>query len=145
MTLLREIDIDTVLIAHQKTSLSARKTNKSDANTVGENKFFEFVHTDYFEAYEFKNRRNEIFNRNYLEYNDLTKDIRFITGSDCHNWNEYSKVDGSDNTDFLFTFVKCLLNFRGLVMAITDNRRIKTVNSFFYPTEVYTKQIKYGH
>ena len=142
LSILRSIDLDTALIVHQKSSLTASRPYKNDAKIVGEEKFQEFVYTDYFEAFEFKNRKNEVFNKNFLNAQDLTEDIRFITGSDCHDWRHYPKETENDNTDFVYTYVKCLPCFRGLVMAITDHRRIKTVNSFFNPTETYTKNLQ---
>lgn len=142
LSILRRIDLDTVLIVHQKSSLTTSRPYKNDAKTVGEEKFQEFVYTDYFEAFEFKNRKNEVFNKNFLNAQNLTEDIRFITGSDCHDWRYYPKETEHDNTDFIYTYVKCLPCFRGLVMAMTDYRRIKTVNSFFNPTETYTKNIR---
>lgn len=142
LAILRSIDLDTVLIVHQKSSLTALHPYKNDAKTVGEERFQEFVYTDYFEAFEFKNRKNEVFNKNFLNAQNLTEDIRFITGSDCHDWQYYPKETERDQTDFVYTYVKCLPCFRGLVMAITDHRRIKTVNSFFNPTETYTKSIQ---
>ncbi|MEE0955668.1 MAG: hypothetical protein U0L49_07600 [Eubacterium sp.] len=142
LSILRSIDLDTVLIVHQKSSLTTAHPYKNDAKTVGEKKFQEFVYTDYFEAFEFKNRKNEVFNKNFLNAQNLTEDIRFITGSDCHDWRYYPKETEKDNTDFIYTYVKCLPCFRGLVMAITDHRRIKRVNSFFNPTETYTKSLE---
>ena len=142
LSILRNINIDTVLIAHQKGSLTSNTTTKNDVRTLGDDKMREFVYTDYFEAFEFKNRRNEIFNRNFLSKNNLSEDMRFITGSDCHDWRVYPKADAQDNTDFKFTYIKCLPTFRGLVMAITDYRRIKTVNSFFNPSAFYIPEIK---
>ncbi len=142
LSILRDIDLDTILIVHQKSSLTSTRHYKNDVKTVGEEKFFEFVFTDYFEAFEFKNRKNEVFNKNFINSHNLTGDIRFITGSDCHDWRYYPKETACDNTDFTYTYVKCLPCFRGLVMAITDHRRIKTVNSFFNPTETYTKSIQ---
>ena len=142
LSILRSIDLDTILIVHQKSSLTTSHPYKNDAKTVGEEKFQEFVYTDYFEAFEFKNRKNEVFNKNFLNAQNLTENIRFITGSDCHDWRFYPKETEHDNADFIYTYVKCLPCFRGLVMAITDHRRIKTVNSFFNPTEMYTKRLK---
>lgn len=140
--ILRNIDLDTVLIAHQKSTLSTLHPYKNDAKTVGEERFSEFVYTDYFEAFEFKNRKNEVFNKSFLNMNDMTGDIRFITGSDCHDWQYYPRETVKDKTEFVYSYIKCIPNFRGLVMAITDHRRIKTVNSFFNPTQVYTKFIE---
>ena len=142
INILRDIDLDTILIVHQKSSLTTMYPYKNDAKTVGDEKFHEFVYTDYFEAFEFKNRKNEVFNKNFLNANNMEEDIRFITGSDCHDWRCYPKETKRDNTEFIYTYVKCLPCFRGLVMAITDHRRIKTVNSFFNPTETYTKELQ---
>jgi len=142
LSILRGIDIDTILIAHQKSTLSTIHPYKNDVRTLGEDRFHEFIYTDYFEAFEFKNRKNEVFNKNFMYKNNFTESIRFITGSDCHDWREYPKIDSKDKTDFRFTYVKCIPDFRGLVMAITDHRRIKTINSFFNPTENYLQDIR---
>ena len=135
LELLRAIDINTILIAHQKGSPTSQKTRKHDANTLGTQKFLEFICTDYFEAFEFKQKRNEIFNKQFLTKNNLEDQLRFVTGTDCHDWTVYPAETPSDNTDdFPYTFVKCLPTFKGLVMAITDYSRMSTVNSFFTPT-----------
>lgn len=132
LKILREIDLDTILVAHQKNSLSSRKPRKNDANYLGETKFLELVASDYFEAFEFKNKRNEVLNKNYLLTRGIDDKVRFVTGTDCHDWNVYPREEPSDDTtDFPFTFAKCLPTFRGLVMALTDQRRLKRVDSFF--------------
>lgn len=68
--------------------------------------------------------------------------MRFVTGSDCHDWRFYPKENEKDTSEFRYTYVKCLPTFRGLVMAVTDYRRIKTVNSFFNPAETFLPEIK---
>lgn len=123
------------MIAHQKNSLTTTgKANKCDAASLGNEKFNEFLFTEYFEAYEFRNKKNEIFNKNYIFENNVEDELRFITGSDCHNWSVYPNEDLNSAKEFSFTYVKCLPTFKGLVMAITDHRRIKLVNSFFDPS-----------
>jgi predicted ATPase len=142
LSILREIDIDTILIAHQKNSLSSQKPRKNDANSLGNAKFLEFVYTDYFEAFEFKNKRNEILNKAFLTTSNLEESLRFITGTDCHDWSCYPSEDLSDKmTDFPYTYAKCLPTFKGLVMAITDYSRLKTVNSFFNGSQQYVKKM----
>lgn len=132
LAILREISVDTILIAHQKNTLSSTATRKNDANSLGKDKFLELVYSDYFEAYEFKNRRNEIINKNYLVYNGLEENIRFVTGTDCHDWTVYPREDANDTiTEFPYTYAKCLPTFKGLVMAVTDHLRLKRVDSFF--------------
>jgi len=132
LEMLRLIDIDTILIAHQKNSLTSRKTRQNDANSLGNKKFLEFVYTDYFEAFEFKNKRNELLNKAYLIQNELEDKLRFVTGTDCHDWRVYPAEEPSEMiANFPFTYAKCLPTFKGLVMAMTDYTRLKTVNSFF--------------
>ena len=132
LSILREINVDTILIAHQKNTLSSKTTRKNDANSLGEDKFLELVYSDYFEAYEFKNRRNEIINKSYLVNTGLEEDIRFVTGTDCHDWTAYPRETSSDTiVEFPYTYAKCLPTFKGLVMAVTDHLRLKRVDSFF--------------
>lgn len=133
LQILREIDIDTILIAHQKNTISSKKPRENDATSLGMPKFLEFVYSDYFEAFEFKNKKNEVFNKAYLLQEQLEEQVRFVTGTDCHDWSLYPKEDKSDQLtgDFPYTYVKCLPTFRGLVMAMTDSSRMRRGNSFF--------------
>lgn len=130
--LLSDINLDTVLIVHQKQTLYSKSTpKKNDANSVGEDAFNEFVTSEYFEAYEFKNKKNELFNN--LATVNYGKDLlRFITGSDCHDWTVYPKHDKKSNDDNMkFTYFKCLPTFKGVVFALTDYTRISLVDNFF--------------
>jgi len=132
--IIRKIGLDIVAIAHQKNSPSSSRKRKNDANSVGDELFNEFLFIEYFEAYEYKNRRNELFNKNYSYTSDQRERLRFITGSDCHVWSVYPDYDEHPNPadcDFAYTYLKCLPTFRGLAMAVTDLSRIKTIPSFF--------------
>lgn len=133
LQILREIDIDTILIAHQKNTLSSNKPRENDVSSLGNQKFMEFVYSDYFEAFEFKNKRNEVLNRSFLVQHQIDDQVRFVTGTDCHDWSIYPREDKSDQllSGFPYTYVKCLPTFRGLVMAMTDVTRMKRGNSFF--------------
>lgn len=130
--ILNKINMDVILIAHQKQTLTSKsKPRNNDANSLGEVVFNEFVTSEYFEAYEFKNKKNELFNNmSMLDYNNDV--LRFITGSDCHDWSVYPKHDiKSKDDDFKFTFFKCLPTFRGVAFAVTDKTRISLENNFF--------------
>ena len=129
--LISAIGLDIVTIAHQKASPSSSRKRKDDANSVGEELYNRFLFLEYFEAYEYKNRRNELFNKSYSYSKDQMGRLRFITGSDCHVWSAYPAYDDKANPDMPYTYLKCLPTFRGLVMAVTDISRIKTVSSFF--------------
>jgi len=146
LSLLRSIDTNTILIAHQKNTLTSDKPKKNDANIVGEAKFLEFIYTDYFEALEFKNRRNEVINKNYLIEKRMEDKVRFVTGTDCHDWSVYPSETPNDIIcDFPYTYAKCLPTFKGLVMAITDHNRLKSVNSFFTATRYTLPSIKFSN
>lgn len=140
LNILKNIDLNVVMIAHQKENLSSKETRNHDVMSLGEEKFDELVFLDYFESFEFKRKRNEIFNKNYIEknkekYKDAT--LRFVTGSDCHIWAKYPE----ENDDFSFTYLKCLPTFRGLAMAVTNTKRINYVNNFYSTTDKYLDSI----
>ena len=141
LDIIKQIDLNVVMIAHQKESLSSKKTRNNDVMSLGKEKFNELVFLDYFESFEFKNKRNEIFNKYYIENNKEnlnSEDLRFVTGSDCHKWDEYPLED----EHFSFTYLKCLPTFRGLAMAVTNIKRIKLVNSFFSNSDNKVDNIK---
>ena len=78
---------------------------------------------------------------------DIEQKIRFVTGTDCHDWSVYpSETPEKLLTDgFPYTFAKCLPTFKGLVMAITDHTRLKCVNSFFNVDKKTLEEIKFEH
>lgn len=140
--ILAEINLDFVMIAHQKKSMSSLQgPGKHDVMKIGETKLNELIFLDYFDALEFRNRRNELYNKNYLVEHNIDKNLRFITGSDCHNWIFYPNSEKSEKTDFCFTNIKALPTFKGLVMAITDTHRIEIDSAFFNPNEIVCEKI----
>lgn len=142
LEILKEIDLDTVMIAHQKNTLSSKRPRKNDANSLGKEKFTEFLFTEYFEAYEFRNKDYEVFMNNYIVNEKVQDLLRMITGSDCHSWKNYPNIDAINNKEKnVFTWLKCLPTFKGVVMAMTDYRRIKKIPSFFNPNEIYIDRI----
>ena len=143
LVLLRAIEINTILIAHQKNTLTSPKPRNNDANILGNKRFLEFVYTDYFEAFEFKNRRHEVLNKSFLVQNHLEEQIRFVTGTDCHDWSVYpSETPKTIIDDFPYTFAKCLPTFKGLVMSMTDHTRLSTFNNFFNETKTTLDSIE---
>ena len=140
--ILNEIGIDFIMIAHQKKTVSSQqKAQNNDVMSLGEEMFNQLVFMDYFDAFEFRNKKNDVYNKAFIEENDLEENLRFITGSDCHDWTVYPKVSKDKNIEFLFTYVKSLPSFKGIAMAITDNSRISLTNKFFNPTECYIDEI----
>ena len=119
ISILRDIDLNVVMIAHQKQSISSGSASKSknDVSSLGAVKFNELIGCEYFESFEFKSMKNGLFNNNYaLQKNKNYDQIRFITGSDCHNWEFYPKHDPKEDDEigFEFTYLKCLPCFRAV-------------------------------
>ena len=140
--ILNEINIDFIMIAHQKkTVTSQHKPHPNDVMSLGKDTFNQLVFMDYFDAYEFRNKKNEIYNKTYLVENNLEENLRFVTGSDCHNWLYYPNTEKDDNSQFSFTYIKSLPTFKGLAMAVTDYHRISLVDKFFNPVERYLSEI----
>lgn len=139
--LLKEIGLDFVMIAHQKKTLtSTQKPHKSDVLSLGRDVFNELLFMEYFDAYEFRQRDNEIFNKKFSVDNGVQDKLRFITGSDCHDWNYYPG-SGPTTEDIGFTYLKTLPTFKGLVMAVTDSHRINYSGSFWGQGK-YIKELK---
>ena len=129
--ILKEVGLDFVMIAHQKkTPTSTQKPHKSDVMSLGRETFNELLFMEYFDAYEFRQRDNEIFNKKFSLDNNVKEKLRFVTGSDCHNWNFYPNSSENED-DVRFTYLKALPTFKGLVMAITDYHRINYSGSFW--------------
>lgn len=137
IAILRKINLNVILIAHQKNSVDSNKMKEPDLKCVGENAFEGFLTSEVFEALEFKSMNNGLFNNLFAlkknkEYNyDV---VKFITGSDCHQWEAYPAhhVGGNDSiSDFKHTYLKCLPTFKGLTMALSDYSRIQLGDSFF--------------
>lgn len=136
ISILRDIDLNVVMIAHQKQSVnsSSAAKSKNDVSSLGAVKFNELIGCEYFESFEFKSMKNGLFNNNYaIQKNKNYDQVRFITGSDCHDWEFYPKHDSTEDDEigFEFTYLKCLPCFRGLAMAFSDTRRISTTNNIF--------------
>lgn len=140
--ILNEINIDFIMIAHQKkTVTSQHKPHANDVMSLGKDTFNQLVFMDYFDAYEFRNKKNEIYNKTFLVDNDLEENLRFVTGSDCHHWLYYPNTQKEDKTQFSFTYIKSLPTFKGLAMAVTDYHRIGLMDKFFNPVEKFLPEI----
>ena len=131
--ILSDIGLSAVLIGHEK---SVGREQRNDVSSLGAERADEIVLTEFVDAVEIRNRRNEVDMRNLVER--YTKpDVPFVLGSDCHDWDAYPlpSADFRGREDEVgFCSLKCLPTFEGLVMSITDPSRIKVGNaSFFNP------------
>lgn len=141
--ILETIGLDFILIAHQKKSPSStQRASKNDVLSLGRDMFNQLIFLEYFDAFEFRSKKNEIYNKSYSLDNKVEDKLRFLTGSDCHKWKIYPYSEESEKKEFAFTYIKSLPTFKGLAMAVTDYHRIELENSFFNPNEKYQKEIE---
>lgn len=124
-SILKEIDLNVLLIAHQKNDVRADNQNENLAQ-VGQEIFNELIGIDYFDAVEFRSGKVEGMLKDYQQEQALTN-LKYITGSDCHVWSVYPKQDEKDTTDVQFSYLKCLPTFKGLVMSLTEPKRVSTL------------------
>lgn len=121
--ILTKIDINVVLIAHQKSDVRAKMHN-DNLSKVGEKEFDNLISVDYFDAVEFRSGKVEGMLVNYKFENDLVN-LRYITGTDCHDWSVYPKQEKTCKQDVTFSYIRSLCTFKGLVMALTEPSRIQ--------------------
>lgn len=122
--ILKQIDTNVLLIAHQKSGVRADIQNEN-LSKIGEELFDSIIGIDYFDALEFRSGKVEGILKDYKEEKNLSN-LRYITGTDCHNWSVYPQQYPGDKSDIKFSYLKCLPTFKGLVMALTEPRRVTT-------------------
>lgn len=134
ISILKKIDLNVILIAHQKNSVNSKSPSENDLMITGQKTFNEFLNCEVFEALEFKSMKNGLFNNLFaIKKNEIYDIVKFIKGSDCHEWSVYPNHDSInlDAEDFTHTYLKCLPTFKGLVMALTDYSRISVSKTLF--------------
>ena len=117
---LKDIDLDTILIACQRTSLEkTQKTNRSLSEASANP--YEMISAGYISALEFQAPNVEGMIKSCLNNRSLQTGL--LTGSDCHQWNVYPNHDSEQIKDsFQFTKANILPTFKGLVLAVTSPR-----------------------
>lgn len=121
--ILTKIDLSVSLIAHQKSDVRA-KIHNDNLSKIGEKEFDNLISVDYFDAVEFRSGKVEGMLANYKFEHDL-ENLRYITGTDCHDWSVYPKQDKTCKNEIKFTFIRSLCSFKGLAMALTEPSRIQ--------------------
>lgn len=144
--LLYKISVNAILIVHQKGSaLPSAKPSNLDLKSLGKEKMNELINVEYFDAMEYKNPKQHVFQTLFSKsINPKTYDlVKFITGSDCHQWEHYPMHDiDTGDSEMQFTYLKCLPSFRGLVMSVTDFSRISCNEEVFKDVNCFISSIK---
>lgn len=135
--LLREIGLDVILIACQRSGLDRHegKHNSLSESTMDSE---QLLMTGYINALEFQKPNVEGILRNNLK--KVPASVLLVMGSDCHNWAVYPNHDATNlNHAFQHSRAKILPTFKGLLMAVTspetrintqDNRNRDYIHSF---------------
>lgn len=125
--ILKAINIEVILIVHQKQALD-NVTGQTDSLSNATDNPYEFIKVGFIDALEYNYPRVEGIVKNSLRKVDL--DTPIITGSDCHNWDNYPYHSTPNGKERDFTSFKCLPTFRGLLMSITSfNTRVNRLEN----------------
>ena len=135
--LLREIGIDVILIACQRSGLD-RHEGKHNSLSESTMESEQLLMTGYINALEFQKPNVEGILRNNLK--EVPASVLLVMGSDCHDWAVYPNHDAKNmNPQFQHSRAKILPTFKGLLMAVTspetrintqENRNRDYVSSF---------------
>lgn len=116
--LLKEIGLDVILIACQRSSLTnhnGKHNSMSDSTSDPE----KVVKIGYIDAMEFQKPKVEGILINNL--NNISARLALFSGSDCHDWSQYPYHDKDNkNLEFYHSKAKILPTFKGLMMAVTS-------------------------
>lgn len=139
-TLLKKININAILIVHQKQALD-NKTGKTDSLSAACEDPSYFLKTGFFDSLEYSTTRTEGILKNSLS--EIGIDYPIITGSDCHEWAAYPYRDNnSKQSERTFSSLRCLPSFKGLLMSISSfNSR---ANRYSNDNKHYIKSITIG-
>lgn len=111
--LLKDIQLDVILIVHQKKDIYHTAPSKHSLSDACSN-IKEIIELGYINALEFQKPRIEgILCSNLKKLN--IKNYSLVSGSDCHNWTNYPS-----NPEFRHSEAKILPTFKGLLMAVTS-------------------------
>ena len=133
--ILCKIGTNVLLIAHQKSSLSASGSSKHHSLSESVKDPVEWIKTGYINALEYQSPKVQGIIKNSLK--EMKSKFATVTGSDCHVWSEYPKKDALQQEKDYVTKIKSLPTFKGLVMAFTspstrfDRKEEKRLDNYF--------------
>lgn len=142
--ILRQIDLNVILIAEQRKGITNKKGGETSLSDSVEN-VESILKVGYFNAVEVQKNHVEGILLNDLH--ELNCKITIFCGSDCHEWAAYPKHDQTvKDCPFEPSQAKMLPTFKGLLMALTSpNTRFDCVNSNKKPilSEISINNIKF--
>lgn len=117
-SILREIGLDVILIACQRSGLDRHddRTRSLSGSTLEPE---ELLSSGYINALEFQRPNVEGILLNNLR--SIPQHVMLVRGSDCHEWTAYPKHDKAYNgAPFIPSRANILPTFKGLLMAVTS-------------------------
>lgn len=129
-TILKKINLSTLLIAHQHKHFDNASGGKRSLSNSVDN-IYEFIKTGYINALEYQRPNVQGMIINSLK--KINKNVASIIGSDCHQWEYYPQKDSKNGYKGYVSKIRALPTFDGLVFSFTsmDTRfnRLKNSNA----------------
>ena len=118
-SILKNIGLNVILIAHQHQSLTSQNVKKSTLSSAADNAI-EYVRFGYIDALEYTKSRIQGIILSDLVNLDVKAST--IVGSDCHTWTAYPNHDRDDKRqrDSYYSTIRALPTFKGLLLALTS-------------------------
>ena len=118
--LLKEIGLDTIIIAHQKSAINLNKAGyKSISESFNDKvELYQILKIGYIDAFEYSTSRQEGIVLNSLK--EVKIDVPLITGSDCHDWSVYPAHSKEQPYLPSLLKLKSLPTFKGLHISLTS-------------------------
>lgn len=137
--ILREINLKTCLIVHQKQGFEGSKGKTQSLSESTSDPSY-FMKIGYIDSLEYNYPRTEGIVKKTLR--DLDVDFPLITGSDCHQWEAYPYRELTKSINRDFTLFKALPTFKGLALSLTSfsSRANRNLNE----NESYIKSFNMG-
>lgn len=126
-SILKEIGLNVILIACQRSSLTRQDGNHNSLSESSKDPL-QLLTSGYISALEFQKPNVEGILKNNLKNMNVNSSL--VIGSDCHEWSAYPKHDSKSSSSTLFhhSMAKIMPTFKGLLLAFTSPKTRFDVN-----------------
>lgn len=132
--LLKEINLDVILIANQVKDITNKKSGKDKSLSNHSDSIEKDIWFGFISAFELQSPKTQGIVKDSLKKLNIPSNFPLIFYTDCHEWKYYpwhDKTQIKEDEKKYFTSIKSLPTFEGLLMAFTSfETRFNRINNF---------------